>query len=363
MGLKVFKVDDPVQGIAVNISGGVMGALVSGILSLIHTRNGQILGWEMIGVVSVTVWVILSSLLIMLPLLLCGKLRVKDHQERNGMDSEKIYEQAYGGVHSIGYNPFQALNYKKTQSQNVSVSFLEKERSPQCALVSPCVRQQLRSQSLQREGEEGDQLNDVVLMTPRILVNGNLNESHPSHQLEVVQVETSLSIVEKSGRSTSSDCLQEKTESHLSSSATYPSSKSLASEVRDLRATLKAQKENLKAVNSSFRPVSINSEDEGGLNVDTGLVRSLSQSSDASIHSDVIRQAASNKVNFNYLAGSKVPENEASTEKSGNNCITNLNIGPDTTRHLQCMGNKNSDNLCNTLQVDENEIIEYSKQT
>ena len=49
----------------------------------------------MVGLVSVAAWSSACLLLLLLPLLLCGKLRVKDSQEKAGIDEAKMKEPAY----------------------------------------------------------------------------------------------------------------------------------------------------------------------------------------------------------------------------------------------------------------------------
>ena len=44
---------------------------------------------------SVAAWSSVCLLLVLLPLLLCGKLRVKDSQEKAGIDEAKMKEPAY----------------------------------------------------------------------------------------------------------------------------------------------------------------------------------------------------------------------------------------------------------------------------
>ena len=93
--LKINKVDDPVSGVAVNLGGGLVGSLVTGLALLAETHDGMVVGWQLVGVVVVSAWVVTLCLVIMLPLLLCGKLRIKDAHEKLGADCVKVLEEAY----------------------------------------------------------------------------------------------------------------------------------------------------------------------------------------------------------------------------------------------------------------------------
>ena len=111
--LRLNKVDDPVHGIGVHISGGVVGTLLVGLFNLVVKRDGMSLvraaphpavpmiltavfqAWQVVGLVTVAAWSSACLLLLLLPLLLCGKLRVKDSQEKEGIDEAKMKEPAY----------------------------------------------------------------------------------------------------------------------------------------------------------------------------------------------------------------------------------------------------------------------------
>merc|ERR1719315_296532 len=93
--LRLNKLDDPVSGVAVNLGGGVVGALVTGLTNLVDTYDGTVVAWQVVGLVVVATWTTVCCLVVMLPLLLCGKLRIKDCQERMGVDIVKMEEQAY----------------------------------------------------------------------------------------------------------------------------------------------------------------------------------------------------------------------------------------------------------------------------
>ena len=55
--------------------------------------------WHLLALLAVIAWTGIVSLIVLLPLLLCGKLRITDADERSGMDVKKIKEQSYHGSH------------------------------------------------------------------------------------------------------------------------------------------------------------------------------------------------------------------------------------------------------------------------
>ena len=57
------------------------------------------MAWHLLALLAVIAWTGVTSLFVLLPLLLCGKLRITDADERSGMDVKKIKEQSYHGSH------------------------------------------------------------------------------------------------------------------------------------------------------------------------------------------------------------------------------------------------------------------------
>ena len=55
--------------------------------------------WHLLALLAVIAWTAITSILVLLPLLLCGKLRIIDADERTGTDVKKIKEQSYHGSH------------------------------------------------------------------------------------------------------------------------------------------------------------------------------------------------------------------------------------------------------------------------
>merc|ERR1719470_496903 len=318
--LRVNKLDDPVSGVAVNLSGGVVGALVTGLVNLVETSNGMALAWELVGVVVVSAWVVICSLVVMLPLLLCGKLRIRDSQERAGVDSSKMLEQAYqysgeGEGATVMTRPVFGGVPHHHPGATLGV---EKERSPACAFVTPNIREQLANQLTSTCKANPVYVSQWSIMdtkttAPRIV----LEKPSPAVSLQSLapapppystfespraERETSLTVPEitLSASTTSQDDSQTPL-----LSTTGPSTKALAVDVKELRAALKQQKERLKATNSLLRtPSTSRGPSEGeDLNSSMNSVRS-----DNSVKSEVVRQVAntaSNRENFNYLAGSR----------------------------------------------------------
>eukprot|EP00092_Neocalanus_flemingeri_P020775 GFUD01022511.1.p1 GENE.GFUD01022511.1~~GFUD01022511.1.p1 ORF type:complete len:530 (-),score=180.17 GFUD01022511.1:466-1965(-) len=306
------KLDDPVSGVAVNLSGGLVGALVTGLVNLVEAQNGMVVAWQLVGVVAVSAWVTICCLVVMLPLLLCGKLRIKDSQERLGVDFVKIEEPAYPDIAGTA-NP---------RPVGV-VGGTEKERSPVCAFVTPNIRDQLATQFTSTRQVNQLHLSQWSVMgtdttTPRIILEkpspvGSLQSLIPAPppytSSETTQAETSLTAPEItiSASNTSQDNSQQPL---LLTSGS--SSKPLAVDVLELRAALKQQKERLKSTTSQLRTPSTNRGAKLGKEENLN-VSMTSLGSGNSIKSEVVRQAvktASNKENFNYLAGSKKLDQE-----------------------------------------------------
>ena len=58
------------------------------------------MAWHLLALLAVVAWTGVTTILVLLPLLLCGKLRVIDAEERTGMDVKKIKEPSYHGTGS-----------------------------------------------------------------------------------------------------------------------------------------------------------------------------------------------------------------------------------------------------------------------
>merc|ERR1719466_401071 len=319
--LRLNRCDDPVSGVAVNLSGGMVGAMVTGLTNLAQTHDGMVVAWQVVGVIAVSTWVIICCLLVLLPLLVCGKLRIKDSQERLGVDFVKIEEQAYSDMAEMG-RPGCGLS--PNPRPGVAGGTM-KERTPACAFVTPNIRDQLATQFTSTRKVNQLHMSQWSVMdsnttAPRIVVEKpspavslqSLVPAPPPYtSSESPRAETSLTAPDIT-ISTSTTSQDDSQAPLIQPSG--PSTKPLAVDVLELRAALKQQKERLKVTSSLLRTPSTNrgavpgteeDEEEGNLDLNTNRnsVRSVN-----SIKSEVVRQAAraaSNTENFNYLAGSK----------------------------------------------------------
>ena len=321
--LKINKVDDPVSGVAVNLGGGLVGSLVTGLALLAETHDGMVVGWQLVGVVVVSAWVVTLCLVVMLPLLLCGKLRIKDAHEKLGADCVKVLEEAYSfplnveGRHHPGDGDLSRMNTRS------AMRGIEKDRSPVCAFVSPCIREQLVEASPFTSTSKMYPTNtisnwsmDTKTTTPRIV----LERPSPATSLQSLvpppppsyfntkspqptQLETSLTVPEISV--TASDTSSQDNSQTPLLANPGQADQSIAFDVKELRVALKEQRGRLKNMNSLLKSPSFRSVEE---EYDHGNDSISSAGSDISVKSEVVRQTvktASNKENFNYLAGTK----------------------------------------------------------
>merc|ERR1719430_2143257 len=321
--LKIFKVDDPVSGVAVNLSGGLVGSLVTGLALLAETHDGMAVGWQLVGVVVVSAWVVTFCLVLMLPLLLCGKLRIKDSHEKLGVDSVKVFEEAYSFPlnDERGFTP--GCRDLKTRSV---VGGIEKDRSPVCAFVTPSIREQLVGPSPLTSTSKvylSNTINkwsmDTEATTPRIV----MERPSPATSLQSLvpppppsyantksprstQLETSLTVPEISVTASDTSSQDNSQTPLLSNSG--QANHSIAFDVKELRVALKEQRGRLKNTNSLLKSPGSRSVSVGEEYDQQGNNSISSAGSDISVKSEVVRQTvktASNKENFNYLAGTK----------------------------------------------------------
>jgi hypothetical protein len=265
--LRINKLDDPVSGVAVNLSGGVVGALVTGLVNMVETSNGMALAWELVGVVVVSAWVVICSLVVMLPLLLCGKLRIRDSQERAGVDSTKMLEQAYYTGEGEGATAMTRPVFGGNPLYHPGATMgMEKERPTACAFVTPNIREQQLANQLTSTCKVNPvhlsqwSIMDTKTTAPRIVLErpspavslqslAPAPPPYPSAESPQAERETSLTVPEitLSASTTSQDDSQTPL-----MSTTGPSTKALAVDVKELRAALKQQKERLKATSTSL---------------------------------------------------------------------------------------------------------------
>ena len=306
--LRLNKVDDPIHGIGVQLSGGVVGAIVVGLVNLAETQSGIAIGWEIVGLVTVAAWAFGCYLVILLPLLLCGKLRIKDAQERLGIDAVKIKEQAYD---------FSTPAEKSTATRNTvplisrDNMFLTPDVDRRSANVS-CQLSAINKMS-QLHSSRGSDM-DLQGVSPKLILQ------HPSHSGSIQQKDipapppyptstmkktSSLNVPELTITST---CISENDSeapllNSLSTSITS-NKESLSLDMREIKKNLRKQKEQLKKTNSIY--VSREDMDELNSSID-------SNETTKSVRSSVVRQVATvagNKENFSYLTNTNKKEEQ-----------------------------------------------------
>ncbi|MDR2313089.1 MAG: ammonium transporter [Spirochaetaceae bacterium] len=103
---KVLKIDDPVGAISVHGVCGVFGTLAvgiwgnapdDGILGLLHGGKFNQLGIQLIGIVAVGAWVLVTSLILFLVIKAIFGLRVSPKDELMGLDLSEHKSEAYTG--------------------------------------------------------------------------------------------------------------------------------------------------------------------------------------------------------------------------------------------------------------------------
>jgi len=340
--LRLNKVDDPTHAIGVHLSGGIVGAIVVGLVNLAETQSGISIGWEIVGLISVSAWSCGCFLVMLLPLLLCGKLRIKDAQERQGIDTAKIKEQAYdfstpavkstvtrtAVPHFTRDNVFLTPNMDRNNTYNVS-----------CQLSAINKMSQLNS-------SRGSDL-DLQGVSPKLILQppptGSIHQDNipapPPYPTSTMKKTSSLNVPELTITST---CISENdSEAPLlnSLSTSITSNKdTLSLDMREIKKKLRKQKEQLKKTNSVY--VSREDLDELNSSIDSdGTINS--------VKSSVIRQVATvagNKENFSYLTATNKPEDNTNvTEVNDTDIdITKFLKSPDPQAQNMNKDNNNS---------------------
>ena len=94
------------------------------------------MAWHLLALLAVIAWTGITTILVLLPLLLCGKLRICDADERTGMDVKKIKEKSYHGSHSGGSH---CPNKSTAAPLPSTIVPGKKKKSPMCGSVDPAV--------------------------------------------------------------------------------------------------------------------------------------------------------------------------------------------------------------------------------
>jgi len=284
--LRLNKVDDPVFGIGVHLSGGFVGAIVVGLCNLARTHNGMKIGWEVVGLVAISAWACGCFILLLLPLLLCGKLRIKDAQEELGLDCMKIKEQAYN-------NSTPAVKQRCSQpAMAQGDNFLPPFTQPRSGTLS-CQLRAINKNSQQNCSRcSGLDFDDV---SPRIVVSGQASPGGsilsnipdpPPYPTSTMNKDSSLNVPELT---IASSCVSEiDSEAPLLNNSLSRSKGAICFD-KELKRNIREQKQKLRKTDSIYRTNRTNSNGE--------VVNSSMESNNSScnsVKSIVIRQVAGN---------------------------------------------------------------------
>ena len=308
--LRLNKVDDPCHGIGVHLSGGVLGAIVVGLVNVTETQSGISIGWEIVGLVSVSAWSCGCFLVTLLPLLLCGKLRIKDAQERLGIDAVKIKEQAYDFSTPADKSTATRTTLPHFSKDNV---FLTPNLDRNSANNNVSCQLSAINKMSQRHSSRGSDI-DLQSVSPKLILqhpspsgsNPPPPPAPPSYPTSTMKKLSSLNVPELT---ITSACISENdSETPLlnSLSTSITSGKEIISlDMREIKKNLRKQKEQLKKTNSIY--VSREEDlDELNSSID-------SNETAKSVKSSVIRQVATvagNKENFSYLTNTNKLEED-----------------------------------------------------
>ena len=90
LGLDKLKIDDPVGAISVH---GVVG--IWGLLAVLLTNSDATIGGQLLGMVSIFLWVFLVSLVVWIILKAVMGIRVSEEEEYEGVDISECGMEAY----------------------------------------------------------------------------------------------------------------------------------------------------------------------------------------------------------------------------------------------------------------------------
>ena len=146
------------------------------------------MAWHLLALLAVIAWTGITTTLVLLPLLLCGKLRIIDADEKTGMDVKKIKEQSYHGSHSGGSHchhkstadpvpKFMVPGYMKKSPNSGSVDLAMTESSLHGAVSFP------------HPSPPADQTSPTMHLSEPPLMHGNLGpmDSLPFDIEEVIK--------------------------------------------------------------------------------------------------------------------------------------------------------------------------------
>ena len=325
--VRLNKIDDPVHGIGVHISGGIVGAVVVGLVNVAKTRSGIKIGWEMVGVVAVSAWSTLSFLFILLPLLLCGKLRIKDCQERDGIDAVKIKEQSHevstpaepGATSRTRTTPDLFLSPAPSRTARGGELACPLSAISRVSQPGRCSPQDVSPRLVQQRPSPGGSIQQLGVAAP---------PSYPTSTMVRTQ-RCGLAVPEvtiTSSDSASTSVVDSEAPLINSTSNTTASSKAtLSLDMRELKRNLRKQKGKLKKTNSIYKAAPADVEEA---DPDSSTSSSCGRGSVKSVKSAVVRQVASvagNKDNFNYLAATSSLQPAVEEASTGENVTAEEN--------------------------------------
>ena len=296
--LRLNKVDDPVFGIGVHLSGGFVGAIVVGLCNLAKTHTGMKIGWEVVGLVAISAWACGCFILLLLPLLLCGKLRIKDCQEKLGMDAAKIKEPAYNistpNLKQSKHHQALAIGdgfltpFTQTRAGNLSchLSAINKKSHQNCSRCS---------------GLDLDGVNPKIVVghpSPGGSILSNI-PNPPPYPTSTMKKDSSLTVPELT---LASSCVSvnDDSEAPLLNNSLSRSKGAICFD-KELKKNIRKQKQKLRKTDSIYRTNRSNNSSEEVVN---SSVDGSPNSSSNSVKSIVVRQVAviaNNTDNFNYL--------------------------------------------------------------
>jgi len=288
--LRINKIDDPVHGIGVHLSGGLVGTIVVGLSNLVKTTNGLKIGWQIVGLISISAWACGCFLAILLPLLICGKLRIKDCQEKAGIDKVKIKEQAYEFSTPASFETARMSSLdeyltptggNRRSSMSCQLSAINKKSNLHCSRCSGLDVDEVSPRTVIARPSTGGSVETLCIPPP---------PPYPTSTMRTVN--NSLAVPEVT---ITSSCISENdSEAPLLNSMTNSDASSQATtslRTRDLKMNLRKQKEMLRKTGSKFQCSEAEIDANSSLDSNESF-RSVNRH---------VETVASNKDNFNYL--------------------------------------------------------------
>ena len=328
--LRLNKVDDPVHGIGVQLSGGVVGTLVVGLCNVAMTHDGAKIGWELVGLAVVAAWSCACFLIVLMPLLLCGKLRVKDCQEKAGIDSVKMKEPAYENSTPAPSDACPSRLTNLPRDGFLTPTTVTRSGNMTCQLSAINKKSHLHCSRCSGLDVDGVSPRTVIeLPSPGGLIQMSVPPPPPYPTSTMKKTDSTLVVPEVT---ITSSCISEN-----DSEAPLINSMSSSLGMRDLKKNLRKQKEQLRKTTSKYK--CSNDDDDVNSSID-------SDGSVESVKSSVVRNVvslANNRDNFNYLTATTPSKKRENQELRGANTTNEDEINDteiDITKYLKSPINK-----------------------